>query len=497
MNNLFNIQNPVQLGQLVESESTKETHNKASFLHNFLEPYESFINNLIKELSIINTSTEELEIQSFILNIIRLVSKADFVFILCNNNKTDDWSIKSHSDLSENINSDYYINTLNTIIFPTISQISIFNPAHHGIYKIHEDTKGISKGFLFIPIKSLVKQEIIVICDFLPEAYLLGDIYGRILSSFYQYSHEFKLQQNLVEAAILDDLKKDFGFVSASLYEKRFHLFRNRLQQMIVYFEPIIHLDPRELFISGWEALARNPQDSKAPSDLFHAAELWGPRFMIELDQYFLVLASKTYREALKKAKQNRPNEIVPLSVNVYPESLMRTAYYDKVREIIHDKVISPRHLILEISEKTEIPKFNNGIYINQPLQSFEKLLLRYVREFKIRFSIDDFGVGYASVSRLAGLNPSYVKIDREILYHEPTEVIIRFVHELVQANSLRDRTDVIVEGVDENTPISLRKLREIGVSYIQGYMVGKATSDIYRLTSEKADFFRNKLLQP
>jgi EAL domain-containing protein (putative c-di-GMP-specific phosphodiesterase class I) len=175
----------------------------------------------------------------------------------------------------------------------------------------------------------------------------------------------------------------------------------------------------------------------------------------------------------------------------------MRTAYYDKVREIIHDKVISPRHLILEISEKTEIPKFNNGIYINQPLQSFEKLLLRYVREFKIRFSIDDFGVGYASVSRLAGLNPSYVKIDREILYHEPTEVIIRFVHELVQANSLRDRTDVIVEGVDENTPISLRKLREIGVSYIQGYMVGKATSDIYRLTSEKADFFRNKLLQP
>jgi predicted signal transduction protein with EAL and GGDEF domain len=86
------------------------------------------------------------------------------------------------------------------------------------------------------------------------------------------------------------------------------------------------------------------------------------------------------------------------------------------------------------------------------------------------------------------------VKIDRDILHHPPSDVIIRFVHELVGANNLNP-SNVIVEGVDETTPISLHRLKEIGVSYIQGHIVGKPEPEIYRLTQEKSEFLKRLIL--
>ncbi len=122
---------------------------------------------------------------------------------------------------------------------------------------------------------------------------------------------------------------------------------------------------------------------------------------------------------------------------------------------------------------------------MDNPLTFFKNKLLEYVHQFNIRFAIDDFGVGYASVSRLAGLNPCHVKIDREILYHQSNELIIDFVHQIVKDNNLYP-PNVIVEGVDETTPIDLYKLKQLGVTYVQGHIVGKPQPEVYRLSQEK-----------
>ncbi|MBW4447096.1 MAG: EAL domain-containing protein [Spirirestis rafaelensis WJT71-NPBG6] len=469
-------------------------HSPAYYLHNFLEPYEPFINSLITRLTdfVNNSLTNEIAIH--ILEIIQKSSQADFVFVLGDRGE-DNWVIKSQNYLAEDIEEDAYLENLKSIIFPIIFDKSVFHPGHHGSYKTYKTKNGIVKALVVIPLQSPQKAEVMVVCGLKQDSYLLGDAFGRILSSFYQACHKKPLEPALVEAIILDDLKRDFGFVSASLHQKRFQLFRERLQRMIVFFEPVLHLDPEDLFISGWEALARNPDSLTAPSDLFEAAELWRHDFMIELDRYFLIVATKSYLEARQRAKQNRSHDIVPLSVNVYPESLMQTAYFETVRQILKDKVISPRNLILEISEKAEVPHYKDGIRLKYPLKTFKNKLLEYVRKFQIRFAIDDFGVGYSSVSRLAGLNPCHVKIDREILHHRTSEIIIRFVHELVGANNLNP-SNVIVEGVDETTPISLHRLKEIGVNYIQGHIVGKPKPEIYRLSFDKAELLRKLLLE-
>lgn len=196
----------------------------------------------------------------------------------------------------------------------------------------------------------------------------------------------------------------------------------------------------------------------------------------------------------------NRPNEIVPLSVNVYPESLMRRAYFETVRQVtIPDEkgytLLSSDSLVLEISEKTDLPAYKDGVRLRSPLAAFEERLVQYTQELGIKFGIDDFGVGNASVSRLAGLKPPYVKIDRDILHQQQADIIIRFVLKIVAKYSGLHVTQIIVEGMDEHSPINLHQLKQLGIFYVQGYIIGKAEPGIYRLTPERYEFLR-KLIQ-
>jgi EAL domain-containing protein (putative c-di-GMP-specific phosphodiesterase class I) len=475
------------IGLEMSEEFFQNNYNQKinNYLHNSLESYEPFIQQLMHQfVSIINHSSHSKNI----LEIIQNISNAEFVCVLSEDGEKN-WHLLEKSHLCLDIESKISIDDLISTLIPELGLNYIFNPAYCGNYIRHQELENISKNVVAIPLQQLPQPEVIIIGGLPNNKYFYTDIYGKIISSFYQATQNQLSDPALIEAAILDELKQSFGFVSSSLYERRLELFCQRLQQMVIYFEPVLHLGGNDLFISGWEALARNPESLSSPSELFKAAELWGANYILKLDQYFLITAVKSYRQ-VRDQKQRRPNDIVPLSVNVYPETLTRKEYFNTLSNLIQENAIAPRNLILEISEKSELPQFENGIRLDNPLASFKNCLIQYVRKLNIRFAIDDFGVGYASVSRLAGLSPSHVKIDREILHHEPCHVIIKFVHEMVGVNNLNPAI-VIVEGIDENSPVSLRLLKKLGVSYVQGHIVGKSQPEIYRLTQEKIDELR------
>lgn len=497
------IDSNIQLGEIKLEYSQKSSNNRYyNPIPSLLQPFESFISRLVERLeeysvkySSIPTEDRETRVQSFTLEAIRQTSEVDLVLVMHRVESQNSWSIKAQSNFSEIIDDDTYTNILKNKILTNISTNSIFTPDHKGIYRIHYDEQeSASKAFILIPLDTL-DNEFILVCGLLRDSYLLSDAYCTIISSFYLASQEFYCQPARVEATILDNLKQSYGFVPLSFYEKRFKLFCDRLATIIIYFEPILELDT--VSISGWEALARDPHSFTAPVDLFYAAELWGRKFTIELDQFLLNLACSRYRQALIEAKQSRSYEILPLSVNVYPESLMRTAYFETVREIVKEgksNQIPAGKLILEISEKADLPIYQDGVKLKSPLETFKIRLSKYAQELKIKFGIDDFGVGYASVSRLAGLNPPYIKIDREILYHEPFNVIIKFVQDIVATTNPLNPANIIIEGLDESSPITLKQLKRLGISYVQGHIIGKAGDKIYRLSQEKSEFLRKQL---
>jgi EAL domain-containing protein (putative c-di-GMP-specific phosphodiesterase class I) len=310
-------------------------------------------------------------------------------------------------------------------------------------------------------LDSLNDIEFMVVCGLSKDSNYLNDAFSRIISSFYRATRNSHLQPSRIEESILDDLKRDYGFLPISLYNKRFDLFCERLSKIVIHFEPIFDLG--NITISGWEALARDEESLTVPTDLFDTAELWGRRFTTQLDVNLFKLAAKSYRQASIKAKRGRPDEINPLSVNVYPETLMRKIYFDTVRQITTPDekgytLLPPNRLILEISEKSDLPTHRDGIRLLSPLNSFKERLVQYAQQLKIKFGIDDFGVGYSSVSRLAGLKPPYVKIDRDILHQQQSDIIIRFVRELVAKSGELHVIDIVVEGLDEHSPVKLHQ---------------------------------------
>jgi len=499
------ITNKIHLGD-IKLESSPKPHtsrfyNPVPSLLTYLEFFISKLSERLREHQV-NKDTfgksNNLKINycGILLEIIRQVSDADFVFSLYRSNPQSNWTLKSQSNLSQGIDEDNYTEILRNKILSHVSVESIFTSDYHSIYRNHYDEKSAtSKAFILIPLEP-PNNEFIAICGLSTDSHLINDAYGRIVSSFYKAGQDFSLESCRVDAAILDDLKRNYGYLPFSLYEKRFNLFCERLSRILIYFEPIFDID--DISISGWEALARDPDYFTAPVDLFTAAELWGRKFTIQLDQHLLKTAVNSYEESLVRAQKNGTHEILPLSVNVYPESLMRTAYFNTVNEVYQGKnrnLFSAKKLILEISEKASLPMYNDGIIYQSPLESFKKRLAEYTKEFKISFGIDDFGVGHASVSRLSGLQTPYVKIDREILHHQPVDIIIQFVQQLVSMSNPLNPAKIIVEGLDDQSPVTLNRLKKLGVSYVQGYIIGRAGQDVNRLSPERRESLRKSVL--
>lgn len=365
-------------------------------------------------------------------------------------------------------------------------QEKVFNAGNKGIYH-NIPTRQVSK-FEKVMIMPIDQDDYLIIFGTAMDTYI-GEVYACILRSIYYATREFTYISPDLEASILDEIKRTYGFVPLKLYEQRFKLFEKNLKTDQVFFEPILFLDENNLDINGWEALAREDASEHAPVHLFQAAELWGDQFMIELDTYFLHTATERYHEQLRKMGK-RPNEFLPLSVNVYPATLMRKAYRNALEDVIHKSKHSiPGHkLILEISEKLPIV----SDYTENPvlaLRHFRDRLVGLSREFHVNFAIDDFGSGYSSISRFASLKPQYVKIDRDILLQKDIcDITLQYIRQMTAIKET-SATYVIVEGFDGSSDmaVTLQQIYEHDIRYVQGYIIGRAGPELYDLDESAA----------
>jgi EAL domain-containing protein (putative c-di-GMP-specific phosphodiesterase class I) len=315
-----------------------------------------------------------------------------------------------------------------------------------------------------------------------------------LISAFYHLDEAQLGNPVQVESALIDAWKRRFEFMPSELYDRRFELFCQRLRTMEVSFQPILQLKP--LMLSGWEALARDRARDTAPLDLFKVAELWGRQFLIELDVYFLDRAARTYQaQTLKYGLAP-----LPLSINVYPDSLLHRNYQICLNRLVSSGMIDSRNLVLEISEKREIayvPTWHNSSPNNDAFRNCLKGIA--TQNPNIQFAIDDYGSNYATVSRLLGLRLNYVKVDREILYCEPDarRSVLRFIQNLMIEQGYF-QPHIVMEGIDEDCPMELWELGNLGISHVQGFTIGKPQAEIYgELSAELRDYLQQQLDPP
>lgn len=148
--------------------------------------------------------------------------------------------------------------------------------------------------------------------------------------------------------------------------------------------------------------------------------------------------------------------------------------------------------LYLEISEKDQIPVPENWDGKQNSVEAYRDHL-NFYRDLDIHFSIDDFGIGYSSSSRVSRLGPAFVKIDRDALIDSFGNFTLSFVVSL--ARRLPGETRVIVEGYDDDSVLSLKKLYELGIRYIQGHKLGKTRPEIDdRLPKDVVEMIQKEL---
>ncbi len=145
------------------------------------------------------------------------------------------------------------------------------------------------------------------------------------------------------------------------------------------------------------------------------------------------------------------------LSVNVSASDLVDEDLPAYIRAAMDSHDLLPRLLTLEITETA---------LASDPVRAARTL--HALRAEGIRVSIDDFGVGYSSMSKLLELPVDELKLDRSFITHLDEDVraqaILSATVELGRTLGL----DIVAEGVETNS--ALDEITDRGVDTAQGF---------------------------
>jgi diguanylate cyclase (GGDEF)-like protein/PAS domain S-box-containing protein len=215
-----------------------------------------------------------------------------------------------------------------------------------------------------------------------------------------------------------------------------------------VHFQPIVRLSDGA--IAGAEALSRwsHPELGPVAADRFvRIAEEVGLSFALDM------LALERACEVAAADGE------LSVSVNVSAAHLGDPRLVVEVQRVLHRCGLPPRRLALEITEGEIVRNAETAI-----------AALHELRTLGVVIHLDDFGTGYSSLAYLERLPVDAVKIDRSFVARGGDDpVILRSIVGLIRALKLQ----VIAEGVE--TEADLRRVREVGFDYAQGYFFSRA----------------------
>jgi diguanylate cyclase (GGDEF)-like protein/PAS domain S-box-containing protein len=234
--------------------------------------------------------------------------------------------------------------------------------------------------------------------------------------------------------------------------------------ELFAHYQPVVDLKTGAVLVL--EALMRwqHPEHGLvAPSEFIPIAERTG--LLASIGPWML-------KTACAQAKTwERTGHPVSVAVNISPRQLHHVDLLRYVVEALDEAGLPASRLELEITESSAMQNPEATIHT-----------LNALKALGVRVSIDDFGMGYSSLSQLQRLPIDTLKIDRSFVRDISTDpgdaaiatAIITLAHSL--------ELDVVAEGVETSEQLAF--LAEHGCDRVQGYLLSRpvATADIPRL---------------
>ena len=223
-------------------------------------------------------------------------------------------------------------------------------------------------------------------------------------------------------------------------------------EDFLLHYQPVLDLTTER--VVGVEALLRWRHPTRGivqPADFIPIAEESG--LIVELGRWVLEQAC---RQVASWRDTTPDGQELTVSVNVSARQLQHPDFVHDVRVALDAAALDPRRLVLEITENVVI---GDHVAVGEMLEALQLM--------GVRLALDDFGIGYSSLSMLEALPFDALKLDRVFVSRigasSSSAPLVRAIADLGAALHL----DVIAEGIENH--LQMTELRRLGVRRGQG----------------------------
>lgn len=153
-------------------------------------------------------------------------------------------------------------------------------------------------------------------------------------------------------------------------------------------------------------------------------------------------------------------HRVVRVAANVSIQQLLRNDFAVKLQSLLSEHGIPAQLLEVEITESM----LQQGSAVVSAIGGIKLL--------GVSLTLDDFGVGYSSLSSLKDLPFNRVKIDRSFIRYLPENSQDAVLTKVIIAMASALNLEVVAEGVE--TRAQLDFLTGLGCTTVQGYLIGR-----------------------
>jgi len=227
--------------------------------------------------------------------------------------------------------------------------------------------------------------------------------------------------------------------------------------ELEVWYQPICSLEAQPAIV-GAEALVRWVRPGHGlvlPGTFLHLAEETG--LIVDVGATVLGRAAKELGHWCREW----PGYGLSIALNLSARELQQSDLVRRLEANIERYGIPPELLEIELTEATLISE-----------SEVSRRALEGLRRLGVRIVIDDFGTGFSSLSYLRRVPADVLKIDRSFVEEVDREESAAAIVGAVLAMGHAVGLEVIAEGVERETQVE--RLRELGATMAQGYLLGK-----------------------
>jgi len=240
----------------------------------------------------------------------------------------------------------------------------------------------------------------------------------------------------------------------------RMYDIQNGLKRLIqeaafnIHFQPVVDLNTNQKI--GFEALIRWPsaENQFVPDEFIPIAEKNS-----DIHAIGEWVIDRAIRQISHWQKRHAKNRFV--AINISPVQLQNHSVTEFLINRAEAYSVNPKNIVLEI---TETALFEKEVEIKRAIETLS--------DYGFLISLDDFGVGYSSISHLIEYPISIVKLDKSLFQVEEGEQKRKAIFEALAEMLKRLQMTVVAEGIETQEHLDMCK--QLKIDHGQGFFLGR-----------------------